>query len=355
MPDAYSLIKPLLWAIPAETAHGLALKALKLSPACLTGGGGRDDGLETEVWGLKFANPIGLAAGFDKHAEAASDLFGLGFGFVELGGVTLYPQPGNPRPRLFRLTQDGAVINRMGLNSVGLDTFAKALGRQRERGLPGPTVVNLGLNKGADDPVADYSTLASALAPLADILTINVSSPNTPGLRTLQHPDKLSGILNGVREASARADDTRHPVVLVKIAPDLSDDDVLDLCTFAEREALAGLVISNTTTARPSSLVSKHKSEAGGLSGAPLFNPSTDLLKRIYAHTGGRLPLVGVGGVASAEDAYTKVTAGASLVQLYSALVYQGPSLVRKIKNGLRRCLTEAGYSSVRDAVGTGG
>ncbi len=338
--------------MPAETAHGVALTALKYAPASLLGGRGDDQHLKTEVWGLTFGNPIGLAAGFDKHAEVAASLFGLGFGFVELGGVTLHPQPGNPKPRLFRLAEDRAVINRMGLNSVGADAFVQALSRQRDVGLAGPVSVNLGLNKNSDDPVADYAALAGKLAPLADILTINVSSPNTPGLRALQNPDKLAGILNGVRDASLQAVNTRKPVVLIKIAPDLEDQDVDDLCDFAAHEAVAGLVVSNTTTARPPSLVSPHKAESGGLSGAPLLEPSTALLRRIYARTGGRIPLIGVGGIASGDDVLAKVKAGAVLIQLYSALVFQGPSLIQRIKDELRAGLTAAGFTSVSEAVG---
>lgn len=318
------------------------------------GGGGENSGLATEVWGHVFANPIGLAAGFDKHAQAAKEIFKLGFGFVELGGVTLHAQPGNPKPRLFRLTEDQAIINRMGLNSVGLNTFASALRRQREYALPGPVAVNLGLNKGAEDPASDYAALAEGLAPLADILTINVSSPNTPGLRTLQDPAKLSGILNGVRDAAAHAPHTRNPVVLVKVAPDLEQQDIEDMCEFAEREAVSGLVVSNTTVARPPSLQSKQRAEAGGLSGAPLFDPSTELLRVIHQQTGGRIPLVGVGGIGSGQDALAKIKAGASLVQLYSALVYQGPSLVRRMKDSLRVSMEMEGGASISDVVGTG-
>jgi dihydroorotate dehydrogenase len=352
VPDFYPLMKRILWRFDAEHAHGLALKGLCAAPGWCLPSPGSDAGLTSVMWGRSFVNPIGLAAGFDKHADAVPNLFRLGFGFVEIGGVTLHPQPGNPKPRLFRLAEDHAIINRMGLNSVGANVVAGSLARHRRKSLPGPVAVNLGLNKEASDPAADYAALASKLAPLAEILTINVSSPNTAGLRALQNPDKLIRIVEGVRKAAATAAGTLNPAILVKIAPDLAAGDVADICALAIREGFDGLVVSNTTTARPETLQSTARAEQGGLSGRPLFVASTALLKDVYARTEGRIPLVGVGGVSSAADAYAKIRAGASLVQLYSSLVFEGPALVGKIKTGLADLLEADGFASPTDAVG---
>lgn len=352
MADFYSILKPLLWRIDPERAHGVALSGLRAAPSWVLPNPGVDEGLETSVWGRRFANPIGLAAGFDKHAEALPALFRVGFGAVEVGGVTLRPQLGNPKPRLFRLTADEAVINRMGLNSVGADQVVENLSHYRADDLTGPVFINLGLNKGATAPPADYAALAYKLAPYADILTINVSSPNTPGLRALQNPDALKSIISAVRDAINQGATSPAPVVLVKIAPDLESQDVEDLCALAMSEKLDGLVVSNTTIARPDSLTSPDRMQVGGLSGSPLFEPSTSLLRVVYAKTSGAIPLVGVGGISSGKDAYAKIRAGASLVQLYSALVFEGPALISKIKSDLRAYLSSDGFTTVADAVG---
>ncbi|NKB43032.1 MAG: quinone-dependent dihydroorotate dehydrogenase [Alphaproteobacteria bacterium] len=353
MPNIYPLIRPVLWRLDAEVAHGLALSALRAAPGWCLPFPGEGDGLETTVWGRVFSNPLGLAAGFDKHAQAPSALYRIGFGFVEVGGVTLHSQLGNPKPRLFRLTADQAVINRMGLNSVGADAVAQNLLRQRRTELPGPLAVNLGLNKDAVDPPEDYGALARKLAPHSEILTINVSSPNTPGLRALQDPSKLMGIVNAVRDGAETAPETRHPTVLVKIAPDLESADVDDICDLAVKENFDGLVVSNTTVARPQTLRSPDSGEVGGLSGRPLFESSTALLKDVYVRTSGKIPLVGVGGISSSEDAYKKIKAGASLVQLYSALIFEGPALVGQIKTGLAQLLRADGFTTVAEAVGS--
>ncbi|MBT5240963.1 MAG: quinone-dependent dihydroorotate dehydrogenase [Rhodospirillaceae bacterium] len=352
MPNFYPLIRPFLWVLDAEVAHGLALSALRAVPGWCLPFSGEDDGLETTVWGRSFSNPLGLAAGFDKHAQASSALYRLGFGFVEVGGVTLQPQPGNPKPRLFRLAADQAVINRMGLNSVGAEVVARNLSQHRQKVLPGPLAVNIGLNKDATDPPSDYGALARTLAPYSEILTINVSSPNTPGLRALQDPSKLMAIVNSVREAAETAPETLHPTVLVKIAPDLESADVADICDLAVRENFDGLVVSNTTVARPQTLQSPNSNEAGGLSGRPLFESSTALLRDVYFRTAGKIPLVGVGGVSSAADAYEKIKAGASLIQLYSALIFEGPALVGKIKTDLAQMLRADGFATVAEAIG---
>jgi dihydroorotate dehydrogenase len=332
--------------IDAETAHRLAIRALRagiVPRPRLTD----DPILRQHLWGLDFPNPIGLAAGFDKHAEVPDALLDLGFGFVEIGGVTPRPQPGNPRPRLFRLAEDEAVINRMGFNSEGLDVVRARLAARPRRGIVG---VNLGKNKEQTDAAADYVAGAVAFAPLADFLVINVSSPNTPGLRALQSATALRDLIAQVRRALAQRRSTT--VLLLKVAPDLTDDDRRDIATVALEDSLDGLVVSNTTLARPASLRSRYRSETGGLSGRPLFEPSTALLGEFYRLTGGRIPLIGVGGIASGQDAYRKVRAGASLVQLYSALVFQGPGLVAAIRRDLAAALRADGFHSLGEAVG---
>ncbi|WP_379955952.1 quinone-dependent dihydroorotate dehydrogenase [Dongia sedimenti] len=337
----------LLDRIDAERAHRLAIAALKTG---LIGGDRRPDPaiLAQTVFGLAFPNPVGLAAGFDKDGEVYRQTLGLGFGFVELGSVTPKPQPGNPRPRLFRLTADRAVINRMGFNNQGMVAMAARLqGRDRARGIVG---VNLGKNKDQADAAADYTAGTAALGPLADYLVINVSSPNTPGLRALQSRDALAALIAAVLEARARL--ARRPPLLLKIAPDLTDADRQDIADVALASGLDGLIVSNTTLARPAGLDPRFAQEAGGLSGRPLFQPATEILRDLYRRTGGKLPIIGVGGIASAADAYAKIRAGASLVQVYSALVFEGPGLVQRIKDGLAALLARDGFANIADAVG---
>ncbi|MBM3566261.1 MAG: quinone-dependent dihydroorotate dehydrogenase [Alphaproteobacteria bacterium] len=344
----YGILRPLVHALDPETAHRLAVAALRLGWA---GRGGADDPiLATRVWGLDFPNPIGLAAGFDKNAEVVDAVLRLGFGFAEAGTVTPKPQAGNPRPRLFRLAADGAVINRMGFNNEGLDAFAARLGRRGRVGIVG---ANIGKNKDSADAVADYVAGAAALAPLADYLVVNVSSPNTSGLRALQERASLMHLLKAVKDARDRAaPDGVRPPLLVKIAPDLTEEDLLDVAEVAAAVPVDGIIATNTTVARPDTLADPKRNEAGGLSGRPLFQPSTRILSRLYKLTGGRIALVGAGGVASGADAYAKIRAGASLVQLYTALVYGGPELVGAIKRELADCLRRDGFSSVAAAVG---
>lgn len=345
------LALPAIRLIDPERAHRATIRALAwgIGPRNTTA---PDPRLGCEVFGLRFPTPIGLAAGFDKDAEAVRACRNLGFGFVEIGTVTPRPQPGNPKPRLFRLSQDRAVINRMGFNNGGAARAAQRLsGLDRSRALP-PIGVNIGKNKDSDDAVADYRKCAETLAPYADYLTVNVSSPNTPGLRDLQTADWLARIVEAVDDAT-RSVTTPKPI-LVKVAPDLDIRGEEEVSSIAQHPAVSGIIISNTTVARPDTLVSRHRGEAGGLSGAPLFRPSTDLLARIYRRTEGKIPLIGVGGVASARDAYEKIRAGASLVQLYSAMVYHGPDLIPTITAGLSDLLDRDGYGSVAEAVGTG-
>jgi dihydroorotate dehydrogenase len=346
--DLYPLIRPLLRALPPERAHELTLRALE------AGLGGRarqpaEPSLKQTLWGLDFPNPIGLAAGFDKDARVPDAVLRLGFGFIEIGTVTPRPQPGNPRPRVFRLTADGAVINRLGFNSDGLDGVVARLGQRQRHGIVG---VNLGKNRDSADAVADYVEGVRRAAPLTDYLVINVSSPNTPGLRDLQAKAALDELVEAV--LSARAEIGASPPLLVKIAPDLGPEQAADIAEIAVSRAVDGIVVGNTTIARPPSLKSAAAGEAGGLSGKPLFARSTELLGEMYRLTRGAIPLVGVGGVASASDAYAKIRAGASLVQLYTALVFGGPPLIGAIKSGLSELLRRDGFACVSDAVGSG-
>ncbi len=336
-----------------EIAHRLSLQGLAwgLGPRHL-----QDDepSLAIDLAGLTLANAVGLAAGFDKDAEVADRLLSLGFGFVECGTVTPLPQAGNPRPRLFRLPADRAVINRMGFNNAGLDRFAGRLGRMPSP-RAGPVGANVGANKESADRVADYVIGLRRLWPLADYFTLNVSSPNTPGLRELQQKTAMEELLGAVAEARASLSAThgQRPVFL-KIAPDLSASGARDILETAVANGLDGLIVSNTTLARPASLVSPHRAEDGGLSGAPLFEPSTALLRDLFAEAGGRLVLIGAGGVGSGAEAYAKIRAGARAVQLYTALAYEGPGLVRRIKRELAARLRADGFVRLKDAVGAG-
>jgi dihydroorotate dehydrogenase len=336
----YHCGRPVLFALPAEAAHRLAVFALanRLVPRA---GGADDPVLATTAFGLAFPNPIGLAAGFDKDARAMAGALALGFGFVEAGTVTPKPQPGNPKPRLFRLAEDRAVINRLGFNSGGLDRFAQRFHRKP----PGICGANVGRNK--DGTEADYATGVARLAPAADYLVVNISSPNTPGLRDLQRRAALSALV-------ARLTTLRGTTpLLVKVAPDLTPEERADIAEVALAEKVDGLIVGNTTVARPP-LTSRHRGEAGGLSGAPLFAPSTEVLADFHRLTRGRLTLVGCGGVSNGAEAYAKIRAGASLVQLYSALVYGGPGLVAAIKRDLAARLKADGFASVAEAVGAG-
>lgn len=338
----YPLFRPLLFTLDAETAHGLALRAAARVPRRRAAA---DPRLATRVAGLDLPNPVGLAAGFDKDAVAAEGLLGLGFGFVEAGTLTPLPQAGNPRPRLFRLAADRAVINRMGFNNGGqAAAHARLAARDRARGIVG---VNIGANKDSADRIADYAAGVSAMQDVADYLTINISSPNTPGLRQLQDRGALDALLAGVF-AARRAG---GPPLFLKVAPDLEPADIDAIAEVAIAWRLDALIVANTTLARPP-LVSAAAGEAGGLSGAPLKALALERLRDFRAAAGGRIPLIAAGGIASAEDAYARIRAGASLVQLYSALVYEGPGLPRRIAAGLKRLLRRDGFANVAAAVG---
>ena len=350
---SYRLLKPLINTLSPESAHGLAIRALKLGWVPRRAGAA-DASLAVRVWNRDFDNPIGLAAGFDKQAEVMDAMLGQGFGFVEIGSVTPKPQPGNPKPRLFRLSEDQAVINRLGFNSAGVEVVAQNLAafRAKAKRHPGLVGVNLGKNKDSSDAAADYVAGAKRLAPFADYLVVNVSSPNTPGLRALQDKGELANILVKVKAALVQGGESSRLPLLVKIAPDLNGEDLADIAEMALAGLADGLIVSNTTVARPADLKSRWKGEAGGLSGRPLFEPSTRVLAEVYRLTRGHVPLIGVGGIASAEDAYGKIRAGASLVQLYSALVYHGPELVTQLRDGLAALLRRDGFASVAEAVG---
>jgi dihydroorotate dehydrogenase len=340
--DLFSLARPLLHALDPEAAHRLTIRALQSG---LVPSQTRADppSLGIRVLGLDLPNPVGMAAGFDKNGEAIDGLLRLGFGLVEIGSVTPLPQPGNPKPRLFRVPQAGAVINRLGFNNDGLDAAAARLAARRGKGVLG---ANLGKNKDQTDAVADYVAGAARLSALADYLVVNVSSPNTPGLRELQHAP-LAELVRAVRDARAR------PVpLLVKIAPDLAAGEIAGVVEAALGGGADGLIVSNTTLERPASIPAALAREAGGLSGKPLFARSTEMLRHVRRIAGPAVPLIGVGGIASGEDAYAKIRAGASLVQLYTALIYEGPSLVGRIKRELADLLARDGIAQIQDAVG---
>jgi dihydroorotate dehydrogenase len=344
----------LLRRLPAETAHRATLSLVGMAGAFLPKPAPDDSSLAVQAFGLNFPNPIGLAAGFDKNAQVPDAMARFGFGFVECGTVTPKPQAGNPRPRLFRLSKDEAVINRMGFNNDGSAAAARNLRARRAKGIVG---INIGANKDSSDRVGDYAWCLSELAPLADYVTVNVSSPNTPGLRGLQNKDELAKLLGIMTSARARLFDSapethgmRKPILL-KIAPDLDLQALDEIAEVVQASGIEGLIVSNTTVARPP-LKSRHAEEAGGLSGKPLFEPSTRVLAEMHKRLGGAVTLVGVGGIASGADAYAKIRAGASLVQLYTALAFHGPGLVRRIKRELLACLKRDGFARVGDAVG---
>jgi dihydroorotate dehydrogenase len=349
MTALFDLALPLVRALPPETAHRTTIRALAagLAPRAAAPD---PPSLAVRAWGRTFPNPVGLAAGFDKHAEVPDPMLGFGFGFVGAGTVTPRPQPGNPKPRLFRLVEDQALINRFGFNSEGLPAFAARLRARGGRG--GIVGANIGKNRDTQDDIGDYVQGVAMLAPLADYLTINVSSPNTPGLRNLQRKSTLSRLIERVMAAREAAVARDPPPLLLKIAPDLTREERSDIAQVSLASGIDGLIVSNATVARPPTLRSRHAPEPGGLSGPILFHPSTSLLAEMYRLTSGKLPLVGTGGIASGADAYAKIRAGASLVQLYTALVYHGPGLVTRIKHDLAQLLARDGYASIAAAVG---
>jgi dihydroorotate dehydrogenase len=339
----YPLLRPLVFKLDAERAHRLTIRALKNAP--LGNAPAADPRLAIRVAGIHFPNPVGLAAGFDKDAEVFDRVFPLGFGSAEVGTLTPLPQAGNPRPRLFRLEEDEAVINRMGFNNGGHEAALKRLERRRGAGVVG---VNVGANKDSADRIADYVLGVRRMAPVADYLTINISSPNTPGLRGLQ--DKVA--LDDLLAAIAAAREASGPPVFLKLAPDLDRDAIDDIVDIAVARGCDALIVSNTTVSRPP-LRSRYAGEAGGLSGAPLKELALEKLRAFRSATGGEIPLIAAGGISSGADAFARVKAGASLVQLYSALVYHGPGLARRICADMALLLEREGHRSLAEAVGT--
>ncbi len=306
--------------------------------------------VSSQLFGLTFNNPIGLAAGFDKHGTVVQPMLDLGFGFVEIGTVTPQAQPGNPKPRMFRLTEDRALINRYGFNSVGAEQVAENLAQSIQPGTKGIVGVNVGKNKTTEHAVDDYVQGIRILGPLADYLVINISSPNTPGLRDLQHKDALQPLLEAC--LSARDALARRVPLLVKLAPDLSDDEITQVAQLCLQLQVDGLIVSNTTNVRPDDLLSYHRGELGGLSGAPLKDKSTHCIRQVYAATNGELPIIGVGGIESGKDVYEKLSAGASLVQVYSPLVYHGPGLVSRLRHELAEHMLQNGYRDISQVIG---
>lgn len=347
--NIYPLLRPFIFKLPPEDAHRAAIRALVrgwVPPQRIA-----LPILRTRVAGLNFDNPLGLAPGFDKNAECFAGALRAGFGFVEVGTVTPRPQPGNPQPRVFRLVEHEAVINRLGFNNDGVTIVSERLANRPERGIIGG---NIGKNKDSENAIDDYVKAMRALYPHVDYITANISSPNTPGLRALQAADELKALIDALQDERARwvNEGGKHHPIFVKIAPDGDDALFEAIASVALDSHIGGLIISNTTIAREGVASHEYGNEAGGLSGKPLFEASTRRLKQMYQLTRGKIPLIGVGGISSAADAYVKIRAGASLVQLYTALIYQGFGLVGRIHEGLAELLVRDGFSSVEDAIG---
>lgn len=350
----YSLARPLLFKMEPEAAHNMTLKLMKsgIMPTCSPV---QDAALEQTLWGLKFPNPVGLSAGFDKNAEVVGPAFKLGFGFVEAGTVTPKPQLGNDKPRVFRDPANEAVINRMGFPNEGMNSFKanfeKFLSRKpRPSGIVG---INIGMNKSQTDPTSDYRVLIKMLGPMADYLTVNISSPNTPGLRDLQKPEFLVDLIASLKDERQKSCGAElPPPIFVKLAPDLDDEQIEGLAAAALEADIEGLILTNTTLDRPTYLPADFRGEAGGLSGAPVRDKSTSVIKKFYTLTEKKIPIIGVGGISSGADAYEKIKAGASLVQIYSALVFKGPALVNDMNKDLLKLLKKDGHSHISEAIG---
>ncbi len=353
MPDLYKFISPIVFKIDPENAHSMTIKALKsgLVRSCKKV---EDSALEQELFGKRFPNPVGLSAGFDKNAEVIAPCLKLGFGFTEAGTVTPKAQDGNPRPRIFREPESGSVINRMGFPNEGVSTFKRNVERflnssAKPQGVVG---INIGMNKTQTEPADDYCVLIEQLAPLADYLTVNISSPNTPGLRDLQRKDVLLELLGKMMDSRAKACPENAPALLVKLAPDLDEAQQQELAETLIEAKVDGVILSNTTLDRPETLPEDFRNEAGGLSGTPVREKSTAVIRNFYKLTNGKLPIIGVGGISKAEHAYEKIKAGASLVQLYTGMVYEGPEIANNINRGLLELLQRDGFTNIADAIG---
>lgn len=349
------IFMPIVRMVPPELAHRMAVLGLKMEVI-------RPSYKDPEVLRTRFLNrtlenPVGIAAGFDKHGEAVKGLERLGFGFVEIGSVTPEPQPGNPKPRVFRLNEDKAIVNRYGFNSEGHEVVYERIQKLRQDGDLKVTLgINLGRNKTSQDNIEDYVQGIRKFSVLADYLVVNISSPNTPGLRTMQNKSTLQSLLTEIVKARNALPPSDQRPILVKIAPDLSDGCVQEIIAVIQKKecAIDGLIVSNTTIDRPSDLKSINAGQIGGLSGAPLSTKSTQLVAKVYKWTNGKVPIIGVGGIFSGRDAYDKILAGASAVQLYTALIYHGPPIVTRVKRELEELLRQDGYESVQQAVGKG-
>lgn len=353
MPALFPIIRPILHALDAETAHKFTLRALStgLYPQDRTP---VDPRLSQTIFGHVFPNPVGIPAGFDKNAQALDAAFAFGIGFFEAGSVTPRPQFGNPLPRVFRDPRSKSVINRMGMSNEGMDVFAARYDEFRRKGLHrhGIVGINIAKNKDTQDPAEDYLTLIGKFGPTADYLTVNISSPNTPGLRTLQGREILLPLLNALVKKRNDVCGAKRTPLMIKLAPDLAQDECEDIAAVVLESGVDGLVLSNTTTDRPQSLPETFRNETGGLSGPHVRKKSTEIIKTFYRLTGGKLPIIGVGGIASGIDAYEKIRAGASLVQLYTALVFEGPGLIKRIKTDLSAFMDRDGFRNISEAVG---
>jgi dihydroorotate dehydrogenase len=341
----YSLARPFFFSLDAERAHKLSVAGLKALPARKPPK--FDAVLASDVAGLRFPSPVGLAAGYDKDAEVFDAMLGHGFGFVEVGTLTPKPQPGNPKPRMFRLVEDAAVINRLGFNNGGQEAALTRLKARRGGGIVG---VNIGANKDSADRIRDYAEGVKRMAPVADYLTVNISSPNTPGLRNLQAGGELDELLAAVREARQAAFAT--PPVFLKVAPDLDAGDPIRIVRAVADHGIDGIIVSNTTVSRPP-LSSRHRDQTGGLSGAPLASLALHQLKAFYAVTGGQVPLISAGGISDGHDAWWRICAGANLVQLYSAMVYKGPGIARDMARVLKDKIATTRFATLAEAVGS--
>ncbi len=355
MKNLYKFVRPCVFKIDPEIAHSITIKAMKAGLVKSCSARVEDVALSQTVFGLDFENPVGMAAGFDKNAEVIVPVLKLGFGFTEVGTVTPKPQGGNARPRIFRDPPNEAVINRMGFPNGGLREFKPNIDKARsnparpDNGIIG---VNIGMNKGQASPVEDYMDLINELADQADYLTVNISSPNTPGLRDLQEKEALAELLSKLMKLIRRIGGDYPTPLLVKLAPDLNEKQQEDIAQTLIEQQVSGVILTNTTLDRPEFLSEKFRAEKGGLSGAPLRNKSTETIRNFYKLTEGKLPIIGVGGISTAQHAYEKIRAGASLVQLYTGMVYEGPDIANNINNGLLDLLDRDGFSNISQAVG---
>ncbi|MGH1455718.1 MAG: quinone-dependent dihydroorotate dehydrogenase [Alphaproteobacteria bacterium] len=350
----YKAIRPVVFKMDPEDAHGMTIKAMK-SGAVRTCSPTKSSRLTQKLFGLSFPNPVGLSAGFDKNAEVVAPALRLGFGFTEAGTVTPLPQSGNPRPRIFRDPTNGAVINRMGFPNGGLREFKPNLQKFLDSGSKpsGIVGINIGMNKTQENPAEDYCTLIKELAPMADYLTVNISSPNTPGLRNLQEKEPLSALITQMKKTLSEICPEKPPALLIKLAPDLTETQQEEIAGVLMETGVDGVILSNTTLDRPDYLSDGFKDEKGGLSGAPVRDKSTAIIRNFHTLTKGELPIIGVGGISTAEDAYEKIKAGASLVQLYTGMIYEGPDIASTINRNLIGLLNRDGFTNISEAIGS--